>query len=81
MTNISGSVRDVSTDSELMAGWRDVIEVDGCEQEMIKQLEAVMSSVPGSRDGKKWINIQGTDTNSVWVYIVLPRLLMCHNDK
>ncbi|KAF2354023.1 hypothetical protein FHG87_015221 [Trinorchestia longiramus] len=38
--------------------WRDVVEVDACEVEMVTQLDAVLGSVPGVRDGRKWINIQ-----------------------
>ncbi|XP_018008584.1 uncharacterized protein LOC108666259 [Hyalella azteca] len=38
--------------------WRDVVEVDACEVDMVTQLDAVMASVPGSMEGKKWINIQ-----------------------
>lgn len=38
-------------------GWRDVVEVDNCETEMVQQLAAVVESVPGAREGTRWINV------------------------
>jgi hypothetical protein len=54
---------DVTGAGGVLAGgreevWRDVVEVDACEVDMVTQLDAVMASVPGSMEGKKWINIQ-----------------------
>lgn len=42
---------------ESVGSYRDVIEVDEWEVEMNQQLKAIISSVPGVYDGKKWINI------------------------
>lgn len=57
---------------ELVSGWRDVVEVDDCEMEMIRQLDAVMVSVPGSRDGKKWINIKAPGSVQGYLLWLMP---------
>lgn len=42
---------------ESVGGYRDVIEVDEWEMEMNQQLQAIISSIPGVKDGTRWINI------------------------
>ena len=60
---VSFSSKSITEEDQLLSGWRDVIEVDGCETDMVRQLGAVMSSVPGAKEGKKWINIKGISSN------------------
>lgn len=42
---------------EGVGGYRDVIEVDEWEVEMNQQLKAIIASISGVQEGKKWINI------------------------
>ena len=50
---------------ETIHGYRDIIDVNECEENLNKKLNTVVNGIPGVSTGKKWINITGQSFLSI----------------